>query len=65
VNAINYEEEDFVKISDGRIMQVKPKGANGEGFMEPVDGKMRKKKRYWMNATYIRSAILQQFQFKN
>lgn len=47
-----------MKISDDRIMHVRPKGANAEDLMESVDGRDYGKKCYWLNRGYVVDVIL-------
>lgn len=49
--------DDFVKISDGRICHVRPKGRDSQDLMETPQGTLEKKKCYWLNAEYIRTQI--------
>lgn len=47
----------FYKLSDKMICHVRPKGINSKDLMETPQGKMEKKKSYWLNAGYIKKQI--------
>jgi DNA mismatch repair protein MutH len=49
----------FIKISDDKICHVRPKGADSKDLMETPQGKMEKKKCYWLNSSYIKTQIEQ------
>jgi DNA mismatch repair protein MutH len=55
---INDDYTHFIKISDDRICHVRPKGADSKDLMEAPSGRMEKKKCYWLNASYIKRAIV-------
>ena len=47
----------FIKIADDKICHVRPKGADSKDKMETPQGKMEKKKCYWLNSSYIKEQI--------
>lgn len=54
---IKDDYDSFIKISDGRICHVRPKGADSRDLMETSGGRMERKKCYWLNASYIKNVI--------
>lgn len=53
----NNDFEHFMKISDGNICHVRPKGADALDMMETVNGTFEKKKCYWLSKKYIKRII--------
>jgi DNA mismatch repair protein MutH len=51
------EFDNFVKISDGLVGHVRPKGRDANDLMETELGTFEKKKSFWLNASYIKSII--------
>ena len=49
--------EHFYKLSDRMICHIRPKGINSKDLMESPQGKLEKKKCYWLNAEYIKEQI--------
>ncbi|MGV3762692.1 MutH/Sau3AI family endonuclease [Parapedobacter sp.] len=47
----------FIRISDDMICHVRPKGTDSRDLMETPNGRMEKKKCYWLNASYIKEII--------
>lgn len=56
-NITKGDYEHFYKLSDKMICHVRPKGINSKDLMETHQGKMEKKKSYWLNASYIKEQI--------
>lgn len=52
-----WNHDNFIKISDDKICHIRPKWANSKDLMESFDGKMYKKKCYWLNSSYIKNII--------
>lgn len=53
----NDDYEHFIKIRDGRMCHVRPKGIDSYDLMETPSGRMEKKKCYWLNSSYIKKVI--------
>lgn len=56
-NILDWDYENFVKISNKRIVHVRPKGANWETTNEWPDWKKHPTKCFWLNAKYIADKI--------
>ncbi len=54
---LNDDYNHFIKMSDDVICHVRPKGADSKDLMETPQGKMEKKKCYWLNSSYIKHVI--------
>ena len=49
--------DDFIKISDGEIAHIRPKGKNSKDTMLTPQGEYKRKKCFWLNAKYIKEQI--------
>lgn len=52
--------DNFMKLADHMICHIRPKGNDANDLMETPQGKMEKKKCYWLNAAYILEQISKQ-----
>ncbi|HBJ1647285.1 DNA mismatch repair protein MutH [Clostridium botulinum] len=48
---------DFIKISDGEIAHIRPKGQNSKDLTPTPQGTEERKKCFWLNAKYIKEQI--------
>ncbi len=51
------EYEKFIKISDGEIAHIRPKGRNSADLMLTPQGTEEKRKCFWLNAKYLKEQI--------
>lgn len=49
--------ENFIKISDGEIAHIRPKGRDSKDVMLTPQGTYERKKSFWLNAKYIKEQI--------
>lgn len=49
--------DNFIKISDGEIAHIRPKGRNSEDLMITPQGTKEKRKCFWLNAKYLKEQI--------
>lgn len=49
--------ESFRKASEDKIFHVRPKAKNSLDLMETKQGKMEKRKAYWLNSSYIKEVL--------
>ncbi|KOA89593.1 Sau3AI family type II restriction endonuclease [Clostridium botulinum] len=58
VNKINKGDyNNFMKISDGEIAHIRPKGINAKDLAATPQGTEERKKCFWLNAKYIKEQI--------
>lgn len=55
INEGNYN--NFIKISDGEIAHIRPKGKNSDDLAPTPQGTEERKKCFWLNASYIKEQI--------
>lgn len=49
--------DDFIKISDGEIAHIRPKGQSAKDLTPTPQGTEERKKCFWLNAKYIKEQI--------
>jgi len=49
--------DNFIKISDGKIAHVRPKGQNAKDLTPTPQGTKERKKCFWLNAKYVKEQI--------
>ncbi|WP_045518151.1 Sau3AI family type II restriction endonuclease [Clostridium sporogenes] len=55
---------NFMKISDGEIAHIRPKGRNSNDLAVTPQGTEERKKCFWLNAKYIKEQIEKEIKFK-
>ena len=49
--------DNFIKIKDGEIAHIRPKGKDSSDLMITPQGTYEKRKCFWLNAKYIKEQI--------
>jgi DNA mismatch repair protein MutH len=53
----NGDYDNFVKISDGEIAHIRPKGQDVKDLAPTPQGTEERKKCFWLNAKYVKEQI--------